>query len=113
MRSVLLLISAASLAVLAAAYGAGRNIIHDDGLQPAGHIPLGKIEGRIDPMAADRDGSELFVPALGSDMVEKVDSRQGRVVGKIRGINEPQGLGYIPESRKLVVASGGDGSVSI
>jgi DNA-binding beta-propeller fold protein YncE len=113
MRILLLLISAAFFAVLAAAYAAARNFIHDDGLEPTGKIPLGEIEGRIDHMAADLDGSQLFVAALGSDMVEKVDSRQGRVVAKIPGINEPQGLGYIPESKRLAVASGGDGSVRI
>jgi hypothetical protein len=64
-------------------------------------------------MTADLDGSQLFVAALGSDMVEKVDSRQGRVVGKIRGINEPQGLVYIPRFKRLAVASGGDGSPRI
>ncbi|MBV8775307.1 MAG: hypothetical protein JO166_23685 [Deltaproteobacteria bacterium] len=64
-------------------------------------------------MAADLDGSELFVAALGSDMVEKIDSRQKRVVGKIGGIREPQGLGYIPEHKRLAVASGGDGSLRI
>ena len=113
MRILLLLISAAFFAVLAAAYAAARNLIHDDGLEPAGKIPLGEIEGRIDHMTADLDGNQLFVAALGSDMVEKVDSLQGRVVAKIRGINEPQGLGYIPESKRLAVASGGDGSVRI
>ena len=74
---------------------------------------MDKVEGRIDHMAADLDGHELFVAAFGSDMVEKINTRQRTVVGHIRGIKEPQGLGYIPKSNRLAVASGGDGNVRV
>jgi len=70
-------------------------------------------EGRIDHMAADLDGRHLFVAALGSDMVEKIDTQHRIVTGNIRGIREPQGLSYIPNSNSLAVASGGDGNIRI
>jgi hypothetical protein len=71
------------------------------------------VEGRIDHMAVSPYGKELFVAALGSDIVEKIRIERRIVIGKIRSIKEPQGLSYIPKSHRLAVASGGDGKVRI
>jgi DNA-binding beta-propeller fold protein YncE len=101
------------LALSAGAYAGAEGIFDDNGgLQLAGSIPMQLVEGRIDHMAADL-GGRLFVAALGSDMVEKIDTQHRIVVGSIRGIKEPQGLAYIPKSNRLAVASGGDGNVRI
>ena len=114
MRIVSLWVSAVFLALLAAAYAGAEGVPHyEDGLQLAGTIQLEEVEGRIDHMAASPDGRQLFVAALGSNMVEKIDTRQRTIVGNIHGIKEPHGLGYIPKSNRLVVASGGDGNVRI
>lgn len=70
-------------------------------------------EGRIDHLAASPDGRRLFVATLGSDLVEEIDTERRKVVGIIRGIKEPQGVYYIAKSKRLAVASGGDGNVRI
>jgi hypothetical protein len=46
-------------------------------------------------------------------MVEEIDAEHRKVAGAIRGIKEPQGICYIAMSKRLAVASGGDGNVRI
>jgi hypothetical protein len=74
-------------------------------------IVLPGVVGRIDHLALDPDQKRLFVAALGYGTVEAVDLPSGRVVGRVRGLAEPQGLAVLPNRGELVVASGGDGSV--
>ena len=76
-------------------------------------IPLEHVEGRIDHMSITPDGRHLFVAALGNNSVEVVDTEGGTLAGEIGKIKEPQGVCYIPESKKLAVASGGDGNLQI
>jgi hypothetical protein len=114
MRIFLLLASAALFAVSSTAYAGGKAVFPDKhGLQLVGAIPMQGVEGRIDHMAATLEGSQLFVAAFGSDMVEKIDTERRTVDANIRGIREPQGVYYIPKSQRLAVASGGDGTVRI
>src|SRR5215469_10462372 len=95
-------------AISAAGSAGGTSVFHDkDGLQPIGAIQMPGIEGRIDHMAATLDGSQLFVAGLASDTVLKIDTRQMRVVGSIRGIREPQSLRYIPSSNRLALSQAG------
>src|SRR5215472_2020927 len=111
MRIVFLWITTV-LAVLSVAYAGSEGVTDDkSALQLIGSIPMEGAQGRIDHMAADPDGRHLFVAALGSDMVEKIDTQHRTVVGHIRGIRAPQGLSYIPNSNSLAVASGGDGNI--
>ena len=74
-------------------------------------IPLPGVEGRIDHLAFDPDTKRVFVAALGNGTVEVVDLANDRRTGEIKGLKEPQGLLYLPQSSTLYVASGGDGSV--
>jgi hypothetical protein len=76
-------------------------------------IPLEGIAGRIDHMTATPDGRLLFVAALGSNRVLRVDTQAGQVTGVTSGVSAPQGVCFLPKSGKLVVASGGQGSVRI
>ncbi len=73
-------------------------------------IPLPDVKGRIDHLAADPEHKRLFVAELENGTVETIDLATGKVAGRIVGLREPQGLGYLPESNELVVASG-DGTV--
>jgi DNA-binding beta-propeller fold protein YncE len=74
-------------------------------------IPLPSVEGRIDHLSADVEGQRVFVAALGNGSVEVVDLREGKRVGQIKGLKEPQGLLYLPSNHALYVATGGDGMV--
>jgi DNA-binding beta-propeller fold protein YncE len=76
-------------------------------------VPLGNVRGRIDHLAVDLDRKRLFVAELGNDSVGVVDLAAGKLLGRIVGLKEPQGVGYVPSVGALYVANGGDGSVRI
>jgi DNA-binding beta-propeller fold protein YncE len=74
-------------------------------------IALAGVAGRIDHMAIDPKRHRLFVAELGNGTVDVVDLQQGRSIKRISGLQEPQGLAYLPATDQLVVATGGDGAV--
>jgi DNA-binding beta-propeller fold protein YncE len=76
-------------------------------------IPLPNVNGRIDHFSVDIAGQRLFVSALGNNTVEVVDLKAGKVVHTIRGLKEPQGLFYWPETNRLYAANGVDGHVRV
>ena len=76
-------------------------------------IPMPGVGGRIDHLSIDLDGRRLFVSALGNNTVEVLDLAAGKDVDHIEGLREPQGVLYVPESDKLFVANGGDGTCRI
>ena len=76
-------------------------------------IPLPGVKGRIDHLAFDAEHQWLYVAALGNNTVEIVDVKGGAVLHTIMGLDEPQGLLYEPEKKRLWVANGGDGSVRL
>ena len=76
-------------------------------------IPLANVEGRLDHLDVDLRGMRLFVAALGNNTVEVVDLRAGKQVKSIVGFQKPQGIWYVPELKKLFVASGNDGMVRV
>lgn len=82
-------------------------------LQLETKIPLGNVAGRIDHMAIDLERHRLFVAELGNDSVGIVDLNTRKVVHRISGLKEPQGLAYIRMNNSLYVANGGDGSVQV
>ncbi len=76
-------------------------------------IPLPNVNGRIDHFSVDVTGQRLFVAALGNNTVEVVDLKAGKVVHTIRGLREPQGLFYWPETDRLYAANADDGHVHV
>jgi hypothetical protein len=72
-------------------------------------IPLAKVSGRIDHLAVDPARRRLFVAELGNGTVEAVDLASGRSLGRVTGLKEPQGVGYLPGRDEIAVATGGDG----
>jgi YVTN family beta-propeller protein len=74
-------------------------------------IALGAVAGRIDHLAIDPEHRRLFIAELGNDSVAVVDVEARRVIRRIGGLVEPQGVGYVAATDTLVVANGGDGSV--
>jgi DNA-binding beta-propeller fold protein YncE len=85
----------------------------DEPLQLEGKIPLGAVRGRIDHMAIDVARHRLFVAELGNGSVSAVDLEARKVVHRLNGMREPQGIAYLPVADTLVVANGGDGSVRL
>src|SRR5215472_14127993 len=76
-------------------------------------IPLGDVSGRIDHMAIDLPRRRLFVAELGNDSLGVVDLVAGKVLRRIDGMSEPQGVAYVPFADSIYVANGGDGSVRV
>ena len=74
-------------------------------------IPLGDVSGRIDHFAVDLARQRLFVAELGNGTVGVLDLAQGKVIHRLTGLKEPQGVGYVPGADTVYVASGGDGTV--
>ncbi|HZF15374.1 MAG TPA: hypothetical protein VE046_05475 [Steroidobacteraceae bacterium] len=71
-------------------------------------IPLGDVQGRIDHLALDVSRQRLYVAELGNDSVGVVDLPARRTLSTIRGLDEPQGIGYVPSTDTVWVATGGD-----
>jgi len=82
-------------------------------LQLEARIPLGDVRGRIDHMAVDLKRQRLFVAELGNDTVGVVDLQNRKLIHRIAGLKEPQGVGYEPSSDTLYVANARDGSVQL
>lgn len=73
-------------------------------------IPLPEVKGRFDHFALDLAGKRLFVAALGNDTLEVLDLATGKRLHTITGLRKPQGVAFLPDSKQVVVASGGDGT---
>jgi DNA-binding beta-propeller fold protein YncE len=73
-------------------------------------IPLPDVAGRIDHLALDTAHGRLFVAEYGNGTVDEIDLAGGRVLGRIGGLYEPQGVAYLDRLDEIVVACG-DGSV--
>jgi DNA-binding beta-propeller fold protein YncE len=87
----------------------GQNSFGAEKLKFLKEIPLRGVKGRIDHMAVNLKDHMLYVAALVNNTVEVVDLNKGSVVHSIKGIEEPQGLAYLPGQNELAVASGGNG----
>jgi DNA-binding beta-propeller fold protein YncE len=82
-------------------------------LQLETKISLGDVRGRIDHMAVDLKRQRLFVAELGNDSVGIVDLPKRKLISRIPGLKEPQGVGYESPTDMLYVANAGDGSVRL
>src|SRR5215467_16378714 len=76
-------------------------------------IPLPNVEGRIDHIAVDVKGQRLFIAALGNNSVEILDLNAGKHFKSIPGLHEPQGVSFIPEFNKLLIANAKSGACDI
>jgi DNA-binding beta-propeller fold protein YncE len=76
-------------------------------------IPLGDVSGRIDHLSIDMKRQRLFVAELGNNSIGVVDLAAGRVLRRIDGLSEPQGVAYVPFADSVFVANAGDGSVRV
>lgn len=74
-------------------------------------IDLPSVQGRLDHLGVDVEGERLFVATLGADSVEVIDLRAGKPTARLQPLHEPQGVVYMPESRRLFVANCAGGGV--
>ena len=70
-------------------------------------IPL-PVKGRIDHLDVNVKDQIVYVAALGNNTLEAVDLKTGKV-NSIKGLDEPQGVAYIPQTKEILVANGGTG----
>ncbi len=75
----------------------------------ASAIALANAAGQASAQSADT--GPLFVAELGNDSVGIVDLPNRKLISRIPGLNEPQGVAYEHTSDMLYVANAGDGSV--
>jgi len=83
----------------------GAVAIHAQPLKLKQTVTLPGVEGRIDHFAFDSAGERLFVCALGNNSVEVIDLRKGERVHSITGLGAPQGVAYLPEFDRLLIAN--------
>jgi DNA-binding beta-propeller fold protein YncE len=76
-------------------------------------IPLGQVSGRIDHLGIDAKRQRLLVAELGNNSLGVVDLSAGKVLRRITGLSEPQGVAYVPFTDSILVANAGDGSVRV
>ena len=101
-------------AALAGATGQACAQVADKGpLRLEAKIALGDVRGRIDHMAVDLKRQRLFVAELGNNSAGIIDLQSLRVIRRIPGLKEPQGVGYDLSTDMLYVTNAGDGSVRL
>jgi hypothetical protein len=74
-------------------------------------ISLGEVGGRIDHLAIDLARERLFVAELGNNSLGVIDLAAGKLLRRVGGLDEPQGVAYDPATDTVIVADGGDGRV--
>jgi YVTN family beta-propeller protein len=84
-----------------------------EGLTSDGSIPLADTSGRIDHLAIDLGRKRLLVAELGNGTVDVVDLASRKVIKRISGLKEPQGVAYLAKADLVAVASGGDGTLRL
>jgi DNA-binding beta-propeller fold protein YncE len=72
-------------------------------------ISLPGVRGRIDHLDVNLKDRVVYIAALGNNTLEAVDLTSGKIIHSIQGLDEPQGIGYIPQSQEIIVANGGNG----
>ncbi len=82
-------------------------------LQLIQRIPVPGVTGRIDHFTAYPKRRLLIFAALGNNSLEIINTFEGKVVHSIQGLDEPQGVLYVPEFDKIFVANAGNGKVNV
>jgi len=88
----------------------GQNYFGADKLILKQTIPLPKVKGRIDHLDINLRDKIVYIAALGNNSLEAADITQGKLIHSIKGLDEPQGVIFIPLTNEIMVANGGDGS---
>lgn len=76
-------------------------------------IPLPPTQGRIDHMSVDLQRGLLFVACYVNNTVAVIDIHSGRFVRTIVGLDNPQGVAWVPGVGKLYVSNAGNGDLDV
>ncbi len=77
-------------------------------------ISVPGADGRFDHMAVDVKTGRAFASVYGNDTVAILDVHRSRQIYTIReGLNEPQGVAFLPDLNRIVVSNSGDGTCRI
>jgi hypothetical protein len=71
---------------------------------------MNAVRGRIDHMDFDPARQIIFVAALGNNTLEVIDIGNSGTLHSITGLDEPQGVAYVPQQHEIFVANGGNGA---
>ena len=82
-------------------------------LQLIQKIPVPGVAGRIDHFTAYPKRRLLIFAGLGNNTVEVVNTFEAKVIHSIKGLDEPQGVLYVPGLDKIFVANAGNGNVNV
>jgi hypothetical protein len=72
-------------------------------------IQMPEVKGRIDHMDVNVKDQIVYMAALGNNTLEVIDLQAGKVIHSIKGLDKPQGVGYVPSTSEIFVANGGNG----
>src|ERR1051325_2471902 len=73
--------------------------------------PLPGGPGRFDHFASDVTPRRLFLAATANDSLEVIGLEAGVRLLSLTGQDKPTGVLFLPESKRILVANGGEGSV--
>jgi DNA-binding beta-propeller fold protein YncE len=73
-------------------------------------ITLPAVNGRIDHLDCNLKDQIIYLAALSGNSLEVIDLKNGKVLHSVKGLNEPQGVAYIPQTKEVIVANGGNGT---
>ena len=76
-------------------------------------IAVPGADGRFDHMAVDAKTGRVFASVYGNDTVAVLDVHRSREIQTISGLNEPQGVAYLPDLNRIAVTNSADGSCKI
>lgn len=79
-------------------------------LRLKGVIAVPGVKGEFDHFAIDLVGQRLYLAAEDQKTVEVLDVSSSKHIGSIGLFERPHGLVFVPESSRLMVSDGGDGS---
>jgi DNA-binding beta-propeller fold protein YncE len=87
----------------------GQKTFETDHIVMEQSIPLPNVQGRIDHLDVNIKGQVVYIAALGNNSLEVADIRNGKHIHTINGLDEPQGVAYLPQHNEIFVSNGGDG----
>ena len=77
-------------------------------------IAVPGAQGRFDHMTVDVKTGRVFAAVYGDDSVAVLDVHRSREIHTITGgLDEPQGVAFLPDLNRIVVTNSGDGSCKV